>query len=243
MQNQPEKPSNSLKKFLREKGYYIVLALCVAAVGVSGYLFVRTASDQGPAISDPSLSVPLTVPNETTGSKGSGDKSESTSTPSSTVGQEAAEDAAGSAELTEDTAETAVSATVRPHGGDTIAVFSVDALAYNETTQDWRTHEGIDIAATVGDNVLAARDGTVSAVYDDDAYGTTVTVDHGDGYTTVYANLSADPAVEVGQSVKAGDVLGTVGDTATVELAQEGHLHFAVSHNSQPVDPEQFLLS
>ena len=246
MQNQPEKSSNSLKKFLREKGYYIVLALCVAAVGVSGYLFVRTASDQSDLASDSTLSVPLTVPDETTGSQGSKDASKSPNTSSSAAAEEAAEDAAGSAELTEDTAETAepaVSATVRPLSGDTIAVYSMDALAYNETTQDWRTHNGIDIAASLGDSVLAARDGTVSAVYDDDAYGTTVTVDHGDGYVTRYSNLSADPAVEVGQTVKAGDVLGTVGDTATVELAREGHLHFAVSRNSQPVDPEQFLLS
>lgn len=243
MQNHEEKPSNSLKKFLREKGYYIVLALCVAAVGVSGYLFVRTASDQNTLPADTSLSVPLTVPEETTGSKGNTDKSQSSSSASSAVTGEPAEDAAGSAELTEDTAETASVDTVRPLSGDTIAVFSMDALAYNETTQDWRTHNGIDIAASVGDNVLSARDGVVGSVYEDDGYGTTVTVNHADGYTTYYANLSEDPAVEVGQTVKAGDVLGTVGSTATVELAQEGHLHFAVYHNQQPVDPEQFLLS
>ena len=242
MQNHPEKPSNSLKKFLREKGYYIVLALCVAAVGVSGYLFVRTASDQSTLPADTSLSVPLTVPEETTGSKGNSDKA-TQSTQSSATAEEPAEDAAGSAQMTEDTAETASETTVRPISGDTIAVYSMDALAYNETTQDWRTHNGIDIAAAVGDSVLAARDGTVSAVYDDDAFGTTVAVDHADGYTTHYANLSEDPAVEVGQTVKAGDVLGTVGGTATVELAEEGHLHFAVYHNQQPVDPEQFLLS
>ena len=244
MQNHPEKPSNSLKKFLREKGYYIVLALCVAAVGVSGYLFVRTASDQNTLPADTSLSVPLTVPEETTGNKGNSDKTESSSSSASSADTgEPAEDAAGSAELTEDTAETASVATVRPLSGDTIAVFSMDALAYNETTQDWRTHNGIDIAATVGDNVLAARDGVVGAVYEDDAYGTTVTVNHADGYTTYYANLGAETTVEVGQTVKAGDVLGTVGDTATVELAEEGHLHFSVYHNDQPVDPEQFLLS
>ena len=117
MQNQPEKSSNSLKKFLREKGYYIVLALCVSAVGVSGYLFVRTASDQSDLASDSTLSVPLTVPDETTGGQGSKDASKSPNTSSSATAEEAAEDAAGSAELTEDTAETAepaVSATVRP---------------------------------------------------------------------------------------------------------------------------------
>ena len=241
MQNQPEKPSNSLKKFLREKGYYIVLALCVAAVGVSGYLFVRTASDQGPAISDPSLSVPLTVPNETTGSKGSGDKSESTSTPSSTVGQEAAEDAAGSAELTEDTAETAVSATVRPHGGDTIAVFSVDALAYNETTQDWRTHEGVDIAADLGIQVKAAAGGTVTAIEQDYFMGTTVTIDHGNDMVSVYSNLAEQPTVEVGDVVTTGDIIGSVGSTAKAESLAASHLHLEMMKDGAYVDPLEYL--
>lgn len=118
----------------------------------------------------------------------------------------------------------------------------MDALAYNATTQDWRTHEGMDIAAAAGTEVSAAQAGTVSAVYDDDAYGTTVVIDHGNGYESHYASLNTETAVAVGDVVEAGDVLGTVGDTATVELAQESHLHFAVYQDGQPVNPEQFLL-
>ena len=249
MQNQPEKKSGSFKKFLRDKGYYIVLALCVVAVGVSGYLFVRTAADQSSNVlgSEPSLSVPLTPSG--TESKQPSKPSTATQPSSAETAEEPAEDAAGAvdeeplatgSDLTEP-AEAVV--TIRPLEGDTIAVYSMDALAYNETTQDWRTHNGIDIAATAGQEVLSAQDGTVSAVYEDDAFGKTVVVSHAGGYTTHYANLSPETAVTAGQTVNAGDVLGTVGDTATVELAQEGHLHFAVSHNSEPVDPEQFLLS
>lgn len=131
--------------------------------------------------------------------------------------------------------------TVRPLEGDTVGNYSVDALAYNTTTQDWRTHEGIDIAAAAGTEVVAARAGTVSAIYEDDAFGTTVVVDHGDGYESRYASLNAEPAVAVGDVVNAGDVLGTVGTTASVELAQDRHLHFAVYHNGETADPEQFL--
>ena len=229
MQNNPEKKSGSFKKFLKDKGYYIVLALCVAAVGVSGYLFVKTAADQNRSdlAGSPSLSVPLTP------SGSESDKAVS----------DATEDAAETAGADTGDASQAPAAviTVRPLTGDTVGAYSMDALAYNETTQDWRTHNGIDIAAESGAQVVAARDGTVSAIYDDSSFGKTVVVNHDGGYATHYANLSEETAVTVGQAVKAGDVLGTIGDSATVELAQTSHLHFSVYQNKEPIDPEAFL--
>lgn len=235
MQNHPNQPFKAIAKFLKDKGYYMVLVLCVAAVGVSGYLFVRTASDVDPVGEQPTLSVPLTTEEDPATDKPSTQERPTVSTD-------------GAESLTEDTAETVQeevpevkTVTVRPIAGDTVGNYSVDALAYNATTQDWRTHEGIDLAAAAGTEVVAARAGTVAAVYDDDAFGTTVVIDHGDGCESHYASLSAETAVAVGDAVEAGTVLGTVGDTATVELAQESHLHFAVYSNGQPMDPEQFL--
>lgn len=240
MQNNPEKKSHGVKQFLKDKGYYIVLFLCVAAVGVSGYLFVRTAADQNRAdfTEESTLSVPLTTPD----AESKAPKEESK--PSTATISELPEDTAETAVPTEETETVPTSVTtMRPLEGDTIGAYSMDALAYNETTRDWRTHNGIDIAASTGDPVVAARDGTVSAIYDDNAFGTTVVVNHDDGYVTHYANLSEETAVSVGQAVKAGDVLGTVGDSATVELAQDSHLHFAVYLDNQPMDPEAFLNS
>lgn len=239
MQNNPEKKSGSFKQFWKDKGYYIVLFLCVAAVGVSGYIFVKTAADQNRAnlAADQSLSVPLTPSNPDSGSK------TETTKPSKPAVSDTTGDTAETAGITDGSEEEAPVAitTVRPLAGDTIGAYSMDALAYNETTQDWRTHNGIDIAASAGDQVVATRDGTVSAIYDDDAFGKTVVVNHDGGYVTHYANLGEETAVTVGQAVKAGDVLGTVGESATVEMAQESHLHFAVYQNQQPMDPEAFL--
>ena len=243
MQNQPEKQPGSFRKFLQEKGYYMVLALCVLAVGVSGYLFVRTATDRQSHLSggtgDASLSVPLTTADDE-----DGQREDSRRPTSAETAEEPVQDTAGTVDtdVAGEDAETEQVITVRPLEGDTIAAYSMDALAYNETTRDWRTHNGIDIAAAAGEEVAAARAGVVTAIYEDDAFGTTVAVEHSDGYTTHYANLSPDTAVSIGETVSAGQVLGTVGDTATVELARDSHLHFAVYHNQQPVDPEQFLL-
>jgi len=130
---------------------------------------------------------------------------------------------------------------VSPLNGTVLTVFAVDELVYNETFEDWRTHDGIDIAATAGTTVLAASSGTVLSVEQDDMMGTTVVIDHGDGYQTTYANLQSQPTVEAGESVTAGQIIGAVGTTAAAESAQGPHLHFSVSKNGDAVDPNVYL--
>ena len=130
---------------------------------------------------------------------------------------------------------------VSPLKGEVLAVFSVDELIYNETLADWRTHDGVDIAAAVGTTVMAACAGTVAAVFSDSMMGTTVVLDHAGGYQTTYANLQPRPTVEVGDTVSAGQIIGAVGTTAPAESAQAPHLHFAVTKHGDVVDPDEFL--
>lgn len=128
-----------------------------------------------------------------------------------------------------------------PLEGEVAAAFSMDQLVYNPTLQDWRVHDGVDIAAAEGTSVLAACAGTVMSVTEDALMGVTVTVEHAGGYETVYANLQAGPEVEAGEAVVTGQVLGQVGKTAAAESAQEAHLHFSVSKDGEIVDPSAFL--
>ena len=129
---------------------------------------------------------------------------------------------------------------VSPLKGEVVTAFSVDQLVYNPTLEDWRIHDGLDISAEEGTSVLAASSGTVLSVEDDALMGTTVTLEHGGGYQTTYASLQADPAVEVGDSVSAGQIIGVVG-TAPAEAAQGTHLHFSVEKDGDAVDPEAYL--
>ena len=122
-----------------------------------------------------------------------------------------------------------------------VAAFSVNELAYDPTMEDWRTHDGVDIAAAAGTAVAAACAGTISSVADDALMGTTVTISHRDGYETTYANLQAKPTVEAGDSVSAGTVIGAVGTTAAGESAQGPHLHFSVAKDGDTVNPDEFL--
>jgi murein DD-endopeptidase MepM/ murein hydrolase activator NlpD len=102
-------------------------------------------------------------------------------------------------------------------------------------------HDGIDIAADAGSTVCAAADGTVYTVYEDDTMGTTVVIRHEGGYVTQYASLAKEVCVSPGQTVEMGQAIGTVGASALLETAIGDHVHFSVTCDGEPMDPNEFL--
>jgi murein DD-endopeptidase MepM/ murein hydrolase activator NlpD len=128
-----------------------------------------------------------------------------------------------------------------PISGEVSRFHDADKLTYDPTMLDWRTHEGVDILAPVGETVTAAHAGRVESVRRDDLFGTVVTVSHGDGVCTVYANLAEDVAVSTGDWVEPGSVIGAIGETALCEVNQESHLHFAVVVNGVDRNPLDYL--
>jgi murein DD-endopeptidase MepM/ murein hydrolase activator NlpD len=93
---------------------------------------------------------------------------------------------------------------------------------YSERRSAWRLHTGIDLAAPQGTPVLASRPGRVLLVESISGYGTTVLLDHGEGWQTLYAHLHA-ATVSSGAWLEQGQPLGTVGMTGS---ATGPHLHF-----------------
>ena len=130
---------------------------------------------------------------------------------------------------------------ISPLDGTTVTVFSTTELMYDETMADWRTHNGLDIQAAEGDSVKTAADGTVLSVKNDELMGTTVIIEHADGYTTQYSSLMPDPPVSEGQKVNAGDIIGCVGNTAAAENSMGPHLHFSVSKDGKVIDPAEYV--
>ena len=131
--------------------------------------------------------------------------------------------------------------TMSPVEGDPIFGYSMEALSYNQTTRDWRVHNGIDLAAENNAPVMAAADGEIYTVFEDNTMGHTVVIRHNDGYTTCYSSLSDSVAVKPGDKVTMGDTIGYAADSAIVESALGSHVHFSVTHYDEPMDPNEFL--
>lgn len=128
-----------------------------------------------------------------------------------------------------------------PVEGEISRDFAKDNLVYSETLQEWTVHTGIDIKADKTTIVKSAEAGTVKTIKNDPRYGLTVIIEHENGFQTVYSNLLTSEFVVEGEKVEKGQSLGTVGNTAAFEIADEAHLHFEILKDSVQVDPNIYL--
>lgn len=235
--------SKKLGEFFAGKGFYIVLLLSAAVIGTSIWLInaergTVVEETEAPAVQiDREDLIPKRVENIPELSEGEREESytiypEKPDTDKSLPVMQMEDAASETAEALE---------FIWPVGGEMERAYSMDALSYDRTMSDWRTHSGCDLSAEPGETVMAAADGTVSAVYEDELLGKVVEIDHGSGIVSVYANLEGESAVSVGQRVSAGDTVGTVGATALGEIGEESHLHFAVRLNGENADPTIWL--
>ena len=206
------------------KGYYIALILCAVAIGITGYVYYQNTKDEAALlqtepdavveVTDGDVPVVATQPSQHT--------PPATAEPAETEGKKTLK-------------------TMAPVQGQTVMGYSMEALSYNQTTRDWRVHNGVDFAAEAGTEVVAAADGEVYTVYEDDTMGTTVVIRHLNGYNTRYSSLSPELKVKAGDRVTMGQVIGTVDNTALVETVLGPHVHFSVTYLDQPMDPMEFL--
>ena len=212
------------------KGYYIALILCAVAIGISGYMYYTSSKTQEPAQEQEVIAAATEPAQEQNDIQ-------------AVATQPQEEEPVISAQATQPTVEVTPKKleTVSPVEGQILSVYAMDNLTYNATTRDWRTHNGVDIAAEEGAIVRAAAEGTVHNVYEDDTMGMTVVIRHADDYVTTYASLDPEVAVAVGDPVKAGQKIGCAGTSAMLESAIGCHVHFAVTRDNQSVDPAQFL--
>ena len=220
---------NKRGRNLNGRGYSIALILCVCAIGIGGFLYQRSQGSQE-AVAEQTQPEDILV-----GTLGTEENIPVLATEPTTGATTAPTEATTQPTVTKKLV------TGSPLAGEEIYGYSMEALSYNQTTRDWRVHNGVDIAAEEGTPVLAAAEGTVYSVYEDDAMGHTVVIRHLGGYTTKYASLGPELSVSAGDTVELGQTIGTVGSSALLESALGSHLHFAVTCQDEPMDPAQFL--
>ena len=199
---------NKVKNVLSGIGFYGTLAVCLLVVGVCGWVLLQDREDPLPqqaVTPQVPVSQPVEMPEVRLPTVETLEPAPVPVPPKETK------------ELPEvEVDHTPVAAeaprlVVAPLRGDVLTAFSMEELVYSPTLGDWRTHNGVDIAAQQGTTVLAA-----------------------------YANLQAKPNVEAGDPVSAGQIIGAVGTTAAAESGQP-HLHFAVTKDGKAVDPNEYL--
>ncbi len=234
-----------LGRFIGDRGFTFLLLLCVAAIGITAWIFSAALESTAPR-EEPSLQTRVTAPPETPFSpedfhwmpaavppaQATPKPPEATAAPEAEEPPEAEEAPA---------AEVIATAFDWPVKGAICADYSVDALQYDRTMLDWRTHGAVDIEAELGQKVKAAADGTVERLYTDQMYGVTLVLYHGGGLRSIYCNLAGNPPVQAGDTVALGQVIGAVGSTADAENGEVNHLHFAMTLDEARVNPLDFL--
>ena len=240
---------NKFSSMWKGKGFYIALGVCVFAAVISSALAINRMigglGTQNPASSG-SMAIESGVEDpwdqgEQVGKAESGVKVEQPS--SSSQSGSSSSSASGAAQETQP--ESGAGQTVQepsfslPVEGRVVVPYSGDELVYNETLEDWRTHNGIDISASSGAPVSAAMAGEVTAVGENGIWGYQVEIASGD-LTLRYCGLNEDVQVKVGDTVTQGQQIATLGEVPA-ELAQEPHLHFEVLRGESLIDPGEIM--
>lgn len=130
---------------------------------------------------------------------------------------------------------------IMPVNGEIYKEYSMDSLVYSETLQEWVTHRGIDIQANISEEVKASASGTVKSIKNDPRYGWSITVEHKDGFCTIYTCLREANLVGEGDTVEQGQVIGKVGNSGVFESADGSHLHFEMTKDGGYVNPEMYI--
>lgn len=219
---------SKIKHFLQDKGYLVVVLICIAAVVAACISLAKLSPDEDDTVL---LSSPTNKPYTTANSGIS-----ATATPSPTAGNQDV-----SKPITPkptNTPEAGLTKLIKPTQGEIQTGFALKKLVFNSTLKEWRTHSGVDLAGKKGDYVKAAASGVVASIKIDPRYGLTVIISHVDdgSIQTVYCGLDTT-SVSVGDRVDAGDNIGNLGGEIFCERDQGVHLHFELINKGQYSDP------
>ena len=215
---------NKFLNFMRKNAVYLILTLCILAIGTSVALMLvnrQNQLDATPNPDSPSIESP-DIPSDSTDDTQSDVVDKPDDTPTAPV-------------------DTPVVFVMPVENPTTVGEYS-ESMVWNSTLGRFSAHLAIDFFANEGTNVICAYDGVVKSVDSSLLKGTTIVIDHGDGLETVYNSLADGESVFVGQAVQKGTKIGSVSVTNRQEAGDGAHLHFEVWENGVNVDPSKYLV-
>ena len=247
-----------IKKFLRSRGFALALLACLVAAAAAGVWAVRTVRDELKKSYDdlttpqeepaPEPQLTLDPQEDDVWQQPVTDAAESAANvpkpepPAPSASSSGARSGSGSVREPSalQGASSPASSSAQPAAapsmpGRVLNAFSGEELVYNKTLGDWRTHNGVDYACTQGAAVAAPVAGKVVSAGAEGNWGTVVVLEDAAGRCWRLCGV-ADPAVKAGDTVTAGQKLGTVG-TVGCECAEESHIHVEVKQGESYLDP------
>lgn len=214
-----------VKHFFKRNIYPITVTLCTALVlgiiAVSAYSSIKSSNNE--------VMVNTNVPEDTGGNVNSGDDD----------GENDKSDENG--ENDEPASSGQVIIFNLPFENATISKeYSEDTLLYDATSKYWQTHQGLDFSCAEGQEIVAVYSGTIEKIESSMMYGTVIYLKVSDELTVVYKGLSGTVKVAEGDSIQAGQVIGTA-TTSLFEQADGVHIHLELYKNGTLIDPTDYF--
>ena len=205
-----------VKAFFKKNGYYFLIVLCIGAVAT----MVGVAVSQSKKGQDTNISI--TDDSKTTIGGGEQDKPAPTEPDKEPEKQKTIFNV--------------------PVNGSVTNEYSASSVFYNQSLNKYQTHEAMDFKSETDNNVYASANGVVKEIDYNMLDGYYVALEHEDGIVTKYCSLAAEAPVKVGDTVKGGDVIGTMSDSMGTECLDGNHLHFEVYKNGELINPIEVLV-
>ncbi len=132
---------------------------------------------------------------------------------------------------------------ILPVSGVLSSKHNPDMQVYSSTMKDYRVHLGVDLITKENAPVYAAADGKITKIWNDPLMGYCIAISHAGESVSIYKNLAETlpQGIAEGVSVRAGQLIANVGDSASVEVAMEPHLHFEMTVSDLAVDPLKYF--
>lgn len=227
------------KKKKYTKGFYIVFALCLCAIGAAGWY---TYSDVADYMNNNEIPKTTTTEPENKQAEVKVEGvNKNNSTKSTTKPTEPPTEA-----TTEDSTEPPTEAPTESERAmpventEVVWEFSGDRLVYFETLKDWRVHKGADYSAEKGAEVKAVSAGTVTDFFKDTLYGNGIKLELADGFTATYYGVKSDDNIAIGSTVNAGDLIGTA-ESVPCEKDKKSHIHLEIQKDGNYINPQNYL--
>ena len=230
------------QNFFERKGFYIILFLCVTAIGAAGYVSFNNTDEL--VLENPSIGVVTKTPEV----QKPDIKEEIIPEPIEKKEEIVKPDKEEKTEKTEKVVEPKVEVTKektsvykKPVEGKVLNPHSKNELVLDTTMNVWRTHSATDFEAKKGSNVVAIADGTVRSITTDDLFGTVITIEHKDNVVTKIYGLNSDTTAKIDKKVVAGDVIGTAMGVFPAEEKLGEHIHVEAIKDGKPIDVEDLF--